>query len=197
MTPELRSIADRFILDAANLKYLATNLPPGALERRVEALDWTVRQAIGHFVVWQEAYDEIVPRMLTGNALPAAFRGDDFNANGAEETRGTPLPELLARMQSGLSRLLTMIDGMPDSPAGAPGRQATVDFLAHCASHVAEHAIDLVDTLPELRFDPMVLNWVLYADYSHDPRSFARQQALMADVREHFVDEDEEVEEDK
>ncbi len=56
MTPEIRAIADRFIMDTANLKYLASGVSKDALERPVEVLGWTVRQATcesgGAFIAW-------------------------------------------------------------------------------------------------------------------------------------------------
>ncbi|MEO9254155.1 MAG: DinB family protein [Tepidiformaceae bacterium] len=197
MTPEVRAIADRFILDTANVKYLAANLPEGALDRRVEGLDWSVRQAFGHFVVWLEGYVEALPAMIR-NELPAGeFDVASFNSNGAEQTANTPIPEMVARLDTALSQLLKLLTQMPKAAGDQPlGSGTLTDLLRHWSLHMSEHSIDLVDTLPELRFDPMILNWVLYVDYSNDPRRFERQEALMADVREHYVDDDEDEDDD-
>lgn len=192
MTPEVRAIADRFILDTANLKYVAANLPEGALDRRVEALNWTVRQMIGHFVVWQEGYVEVLPAMIRNEPPTAEFDLASFNANGAEQTANTPLPEMVARLDAALSQLLKLLTQMPKAAGDQPlGSGTLTDLLRYWSLHMSEHSIDLVDTLPELRFDPMILNWALYVDYSNDPRRFERQEALMADVRDHYVDDDE------
>lgn len=198
MTPEIRAIADRFIMDTANLKYLASGVSKDALERPVEVLGWTVRQAIGHLVVWQEAYVDVLPVLLRGDELDPNFDINDFNAEGAEQTRQTPLPELIGRLDLALVRLIALLEQLPAGLEEAPAGPARfIDLLRGWSLHLAEHGIDLVDALPELRFDPMILNWVLYVDYSDDSRRLGRQQALLADVRDHFVDEDEAFEEDE
>jgi hypothetical protein len=197
MTPEVRAIADRFILDTANLKYLASNLSESALERRVEPLGWTVRQAIGHFVAWQEGYIDVLPKMIRGEPLGEGFDVNAFNEQSAEGSAATPLPQLLTRLDSALAQLLKILTQMPKAAGEQPlGRGTLTDLLESWSLHITEHSIDLVDTLPEMRFDPMILNWVLYSDYSDDPRRFERQQLLMADVRDHYADEDGEEEDD-
>lgn len=199
MTPELRAIADRFIMDTANLKYLASGVPRGGLERPVEPLGWSVRQTIGHLVVWQEAYLDGLPALMRGDQLEPGFDIDAFNAKGAEQTTATPLPDLLARVDLALVRLLSLLESAPAGFEDARVGSARVgDLLRGWSTHLAEHSIDLVDALPELRFDPMILNWVLYADYGEDGRRLDRQQTLLADVRDHFVnDEDFEEAEDE
>jgi hypothetical protein len=197
MTPEVRAIADRFILDTANLKYLASNLNESELERRIEPLGWSVRQAIGHFVAWQEGYVDVLPKMIRAEPLGEEFDVDAFNAQGAQGSATTPLPELLARLDSALAQLLKILTQMPKAAGEQPlGRGTLTDLLESWSLHISEHSIDLVDTLPEMRFDPMILNWVLYSDYSDDPRRFERQQLLMADVRDHYAEEDGEEEDD-
>ena len=43
--------------------------------------------------------------------------------------------------------------------------------------------MNLDAALPERRFDLMVLNWLLHADFTGDPVAFARQQRLLAEAR--------------
>jgi uncharacterized damage-inducible protein DinB len=192
MTPEVRAVADRFIMDAANLKYLATRIPKGGLERPVEAVGWTVRQTIGHLVAWQERYARMIDDLLADTPTAAGFDSDEFNAAAAEQARSTPLPDLLGRLDLATARLLALFEGMPP---GTEDREVAghrlADLLRPWSEHIAEHGIDLLDALPEVRFDPMILNWILYAVYSGDARRLERQVSLMADVRERFGDDDE------
>lgn len=198
MTPAVRAAADRFILDAANLKYLASCIPKGGMDRSVEALGWTVRQVIGHLVASQERYGQTIALLLADDP-PAPGRGvEEFNAQVAEQTRSTPLPDLLGRLDLATARLLALCERIPSEPSDYKlDGLCLADALGPWSTHVAEHGIDLVDALPELRFDPMILNWILYADYSADECRFQRQLRLMADVRERFGDDDEQEDDDE
>jgi hypothetical protein len=64
------------------------------------------------------------------------------------------------------------------------------DVLNVWSKHIAHHGMDLVDAVEEVRFDPMVLNWILYADFSADPSRLSRQQHLLAEVRDRLADDD-------
>ena len=192
MTPEVRAVADRFILDAANLKYVASVIPMGGLDRPLVALGWTVRQTIGHVVASQERYSRTIADLLADAVATASFDVDEFNAGAAEQTRSTPLPDLLGRLDLATARLLALFEQMPSGVEEREvGGHSLADLLGPWSEHVAEHGIDVVDALPEVRYDPMILNWILYADYSGDERRFQCQVRLMADVREQFGDDDE------
>lgn len=192
MTPEVRAVADRFILDVANLKYLASCIPKGGLDRPVEALGWTVRQAIGHLGASQERYGRTIADLLADAAATASFDVDEFNAEVAEQTRSTPLPDLLGRLDLATARLLALFERMPPGVEDREvGGHSLADLLGPWSEHVAEHGIDVVGALPEVRLDPMILNWILYADYSGDERRFQCQASLMAEVRDHFGDDGE------
>lgn len=58
------------------------------------------------------------------------------------------------------------------------------DVVESCLGHFEEHGLDLADAEPALRRDPMILNWLLYADFQGQPELLERQERLAADVRE-------------
>jgi len=66
-------------------------------------------------------------------------------------------------------------------------RWPLVNALQASSRHLVAHGLDFADTLPELRHDPMVLNWLLYADYSENAERTARQEKLLAEVRDLYA----------
>jgi len=66
MIPAVRAVADRFILDTANVKYVAANLPAGSLERIVEETGWTIRQTLAHVAVSLENYANALKWLVEG-----------------------------------------------------------------------------------------------------------------------------------
>ena len=50
---------------------------------------------------------------------------------------------------------------------------------------------DIIDALPKLKRDAMVLNWVLYADFAAQPGPLERQKKLANEVREWLRAEEE------
>lgn len=186
MTPETRAAADRLILDVANVKYLAMTLGKGDLDRRCEATGWTMRQTIGHLAASLQVYGEALPRMAGGHeAAEERFDWDALNAETARRTAATPLPELLEALSGGRDGTIEALLALSEADLARP---VTADVplravIAAWMTHLSEHAIDFADTLPAARFDPMLLNWVLHADYSKSAARLERQQKLMAEVR--------------
>lgn len=193
MTPEIRAIADRFILDTANVKYLATVLPKGALARPTPAGDWTVRQVIGHIVAGLERHVEFSRLFLADGTFPDSFDPQEFNALSAAATRKTTLPVLLARLDAATGDMLSLLGTMPEDSASSQfGPVRLGDAFGIWSRHIAHHGMDLVDAVEELRVDPMVLNWILHADFAADPERLPRQQHLLAEVRDHLAKDAEE-----
>jgi len=188
MTPEIRAVADRFILDTANLKYLATALPRGGLEREVPDLEWSVRQLLGHLVASLERYGELSRAFLDAGDVPINLDPTEFNATTAAATRRITLPVLLARCDAAVGALLERLAAMPEEAADRPfGQTRFGDALDIWSKHVMHHGMDLVDAVEEFRLDPMVLNWILHADFSAEPARLARQQHLLAEIRDRFA----------
>jgi uncharacterized damage-inducible protein DinB len=194
MTPEIRAAADRFILDTANVKYVATHLPPGGLEREVQGFGWTVRQLLAHIASNHERYAVRLAGILAGEAPPATrdrAAGDRLNDQAARRARKTPSREIVRQLDESLVRIVASLDALPPDAAtrnlgGRPLPERVTDWSKHCA----EHGIDLIDALPELRFDPLMLNWLLYVDYTGDTAREARQNQLLEDLRERYDRED-------
>lgn len=201
-TAEARATADRLMFDTGNLKYLATQLPKGALERTVSGPGWTVRQVLAHLADAQQGYAEMLEWLQDGpRPEPSRFDPVTHNADIVAKHRETPLPQIISLFDSSIRRLVpafVVIDESASqlgaSPHGLP------DVLRVWARHAAGHAMEMLDVLPELRDDPMLLNWLLYEDFSEEPEHLASQQRLMEEVQDSYadrVDQDGREEEDR
>jgi hypothetical protein len=197
MLPEMRAAADRLIFDCATTHYVATTIGKRALDRRIERLGWTVRQLVGHLALSLEAYADALPRLTGGEASPEPFDWDAANAEMAVTTAKTPLPELLETLARGRDRCIDGFLALGETALAKPmaGGTTVGEVVRSWLPHFEEHALDFADAEPKLRRDPMVLNWILYADYAGRPDLLDRQGALMTEVREWLRDEDDEDEE--
>jgi hypothetical protein len=110
------------------------------------------------------------------------------NAETASRTATMPVPDLVALLDGSLVRNVAACERVDDTVASAMlvGRPL-LDVLAAMSRHLADHGLDFADTLPVLRHDPMVLNWLLYADYSDNAERTARQAKLLAEVRDMYA----------
>ena len=185
MLPAVRAIADRVVLDTANLKYIAAILPDDALQRRLPEGDWTVHDLFAHFAATEELHADISERFLAGGeGYPAGFQIDAFNAEAVAEAADASLAALIDRFEAARARLLAGYERLTASQLTASVRERTLrDALDGWSRHYARHAMDLLDVVPEIRFDTLVLNWVLHADLRGHP-SFERQRRLFEEVRE-------------
>lgn len=197
MTPEIRAAADRFILDTANVKYIATNLPPGGLEREVEGFGWSVRQLLAHVATNYERYAARLGGVVAGEPLSRDWdraTSDRLNNQAARRAKRTPSRQIVRQLDEALIRLVGLLAGLPPGAADADfGGRSLVERVTDWSKHCAEHGIDFIDALPELRFDPLMLNWLLYVDYTGDVEREARQRRLLEDVRERYAKEDAEL----
>ena len=190
--PEARAIADRFMYDTGNLKLLATQLPEGGLARTVPALEWTVRQVLAHLAAGQLGYAETLERMATG---ATAFTAEEFEQPriAVDQLVGAaplPLPKILDDFDSSLRRMVAQLNVLSEEALHLSVGDRTLLAILHAWSdHAAGHAIQLLGALPELRGDPMLLNWLLYQVFSGEPAQFALQQMLFAEVRERDANE--------
>lgn len=183
MTPEVRAAADRLILDSANLKYLAAVAPREALDRQVPGFDGSVRQMFGHVAARLDESGGVAEAFLDGRPVAADSHGESIAIGPADR----PLPDILGQLDLAVARILRLCEQIPEPALGQQidGRPF-VETLREWTSHCSEHAIDIVAAVPEVRLDPMILNWVLYIDYRADPMREERQQELLAWVREHL-----------
>lgn len=197
MTPELRAILDRFMVDWANVKYIATTLPKGGLEAEVPGLEWNVRQLFAHVAASLERYAELAEGFAKDGSHPVGFDPEAFNAETAEAAKRTPLPAILGRADRAINGLFETFAALPDDAGDRPYANLRFGDELHAWSlHCIEHGMDLADALPHTHDDPMVLNWILYADFDDDPARLARQQRLLEEVRERLAEQGEDWDED-
>ncbi|MBA4179318.1 MAG: hypothetical protein C0506_01905 [Anaerolinea sp.] len=201
-TPEARATADRFVFDTGNLKYLAMHLPKGALERTVPGAGWTVRQMLAHLAEAQEGYAEILEGLQQGVPPdPSRFDPTAHNAQVAARHHETPLPEIVNVFDVSVRRLVAALGCVDEAASRAKiGLFGLPDVLRAWSNHAAGHGMEMLDVLPELRDDPMLLNWLLYEDFSQEPEHLASQRRLMQEVQHSYAageDQDPREEEDE
>lgn len=188
MTPELRAILDRFMYEQATVIHMVTSLPPGGIDRVMPGPGWTVRQLVAHFADSQERHASTIERWLAGeSAAPGEFDIERINAMSADANAATPLPDLLTRLRKSLRTLIAAFENVPGAMVEArlDGGPAIEAFHAW-ERHYRDHAFDLLDVSPELKFDPLVLNWILYAEFE-DEEFCARQRELLDEVRKQYA----------
>ena len=201
MTPELRAIADRFIYEQATLKHIAALAPEDALNRNVPGQAWTVRQLLAHLATSLQNYDRIVRRWLAGEPPLEGWDPDHLNAATAEQYKAATVAQLFEVFGRGLNGLFASLSAIPDEKLPEPlGTSDALTTLRGFGDHAVGHAIALADALPEVRFDPLVLNWLLGAEFE-DEESQAWQRQLLAEAREYIASlpehEDEEDEDEE
>lgn len=197
-TPAARAIADRLMFDTGNLKYLAAVLPSGALERTALAAGWTVRQMLAHLADAQDGYAEILEGLRKGVAPgPARFDPTLHNAGVAVRNQSTRLPVIIEQFDSSLCRLVAELMLVDEAASRLRiGLYELPDVLRAWSNHAAGHGMEMLDALPELRDDHMLLNWLLYEDFSEDPVHLESQQRLLQEIRDRYGSDDEEDEDE-
>lgn len=183
MLPELHAAADRIVFDVANAKYAGAIAGKRGLERKAPGSEWTVRQALGHLAFALHRYADVIPAFAAGE--PAHFDPESDNVDDARRSAKLPLPDILDTMAAGRDRLIAVLETLDEAALDRPvrGDLRLRGVVAAFAGHAEHHAIDFADALPRARMDPVILNWVLHADYTGRPALFERQQKLAAEVR--------------
>lgn len=190
MTPELRALADRFIFEQATVKHIASLAPPDAFERTVHGGGWTVRQLFAHLAACLGDYQALIERLLRDEPPLGGWDRDASNRQTSKRFASASLDELLALFGSGLNGLIAAMAAIPDERLTEPlGPGDVLSCLQALGEHYLSHAIVLVDALPEVRFDPLVLNWLLSANFEEDDNDepTAWQQRLLADAEEYIA----------
>ncbi|MCE7927749.1 MAG: maleylpyruvate isomerase N-terminal domain-containing protein [Dehalococcoidia bacterium] len=188
MLARVHALADKLIYDVAMARYLAATLPKNGLERKIPG-GWTVRQLIGHLGDAQARYAAALANVLAGEPpFPGGFDPERQNSAAAPAFASARLPALLESLDQTRSSLLDLMGSFSPAQLEMPFSHglSLIEALGAWSGHIEGHALDVIDAVPELGRDPMVLNWVLYADYTADPGRLVRQQRLLEAVREHF-----------
>lgn len=199
MLPATRAAADKLIFDCANIAYIASLFDRKALERPVERLGWSVRQVFGHIALQLDWAADAVPKLLAADPNErGAVDWDALNAEFARKAEGMSLVEILETMARGRDRLIAQLLALSEADLNRKvlGETTLVDIIESWLPHMEEHALDLLDAEPALRRDPMVLGWILYADFPGRPDLNERVDQLYEEVREWAESESDEAEED-
>lgn len=190
MLVPLRTIADRFIFSNANLKYIAGNLPKGGLERVVEGSRWTVRQTIGHLAATQdEYYARVIGRWVRNEQPVRDPNREVHSANAETATRfaKTSLEEMIPLLDRSLAVIVESLEGVDEAKLeDVFASWSPLEGFEAWSHHIEQHAPELMDTLPEFKRDPMVLNWVLGIEYEGNEQGRQWQVRLASEVREMF-----------
>jgi hypothetical protein len=199
MLPAVRAVADRLTWEGGLVRYMLEALPEEVLDRPAPSLEgWTVRQAFAHLAVAEQLHADTLERFLAGEPpRPPGFDIDAFNAEtiaAQREADPQDIADQLAEARDHLFVLLERLDAGTLEQEMLPGR--TVEAaLARWAEHYSEHAWDIIEAVPELRFDPLLLNWLLRIDYTGHPslaeRLGDRQRQLLHDAREWVAHQEE------
>ena len=197
MTPELRAIADRFIYEQATLKHLTALAPEEALRRPVVGLEWDVAQLLGHLGSSLSGYAGLVRGWLLGEPVLDGVNPGEMDAGTAARFSGATRLDVTQALGQGLVDLFAALSAVPDERLSeAFGEETALETLRSFGEHCLGHAIALVDALPEVRMDPLVLNWLLDAEFE-DEASQAWQRALLAEAQEYIASHPDEDEEDE
>lgn len=189
MTPEVRAIADRFIYEQATLKHMLNLVQESAVVGPNGRNLSEVGSRFAHLACSLGAFAEAVARERSGTETSPDW---DLCAAAARSAEGQGLSSRadIARVfGEGLTSLFAELKRLPEDATSPP--EALGPMSAHCQSH----AIDLVDAIPEVRMDPLVLNWLLDLEFT-DEASREWQAALLAEAREYVANHPDADEED-
>lgn len=188
MSPLGDALCDRFIIEVAYVRFLSAMIPDLGLERIVPATGWTVRQTFNHIERSLHAYPEMFMRLLNGEAeRPDGFDPEAENAAQVAATGATPIDEIIAGLGSQRRRFLGVIEShdsellMP-----LPGDRTVAEVVAGWAHHSARHCLEMVESLPELHTDSLVLTWLLGSDLGTDPTTLEQKERLRQRALEAF-----------
>ena len=195
MTPELRAIADRLIYEQATLKHMVALAPEDAMRR--PAGGRTAGDTFGHLAAGMSACAAALERSLAGGGPLAVGDGCELANASTDPLPGATRLDVTRALGSGLVSLVAALGRVPDAHL-EPGADAVnaLDALRGFGEHATGHAIELIEALPEVRMDPLVLNWLLDAEFE-DEASQAWQRALLAEAQEYIASHPDEDEEDE
>lgn len=188
MLPEMRAAADKLVLDVANLRYIVSLLDRKDAARRTPG-GWPVHQVLGHIALSLGANAGAVDDLLKADSAAAVpGNGQGPNVERAVEAANMPLQQVMALLAVNRDRCIERYGRLREDELSRPvvGDSTLLQVMHSWLAHIEEHALDLADGLPQLRLDPMVLNWLLWADFAARPHLFARQQKLAQEARDRY-----------
>ncbi len=189
MDPALKAMADRLVMDVANLRVLADCLPNPGHERKVPSTGWTIRQTFFHIAFGLESEAAAVTRLAAGeDPVPAGWDPDAANAEAIADAGTTPIPELCERIAEGRDLLIAALATLTPNHLAVPFAGRDVEaVLADLSMHPAVHALQVTEALGEVRFDPFLLNWLGGCELpAGDDAALAMRDRLIREAREHY-----------
>lgn len=184
MDHRLRAVCDRFILDVANLRYLAACVPNPGSERKVPATGWTIRQTFFHIATATASYADMVAMHSAGEQAGSDEEPENArNARQVAETGSVPLDEILDRVAEGRDALLAALAATGGSqPAG----DDAVSLLQEWSLHASGHALEILEAMGTLRFDPFLLNWLAGCELPRGDDVARRRDQLIREAQAHY-----------
>lgn len=168
MIPAMRAAADRLTWEGALLAYIASLLPAKVQERPIKATGRTIRQAYADLLASDAAHNADLAAAI-GRPAPAAPPHD-----------GT-LAELVQRLAAARRARYLLFDLVGELEA--PNLLAIIEDRSGA---YAECAFTVIEALPEIEAEPLVVNWLALVDVEGDgrPHLAARKAAYISRVRE-------------
>ncbi len=197
MTPELRAAADRFIYEQATLKHMMALVPEGGFDRPVDGPATTVRALFGHLAGSLDAYAEAIKAWVADSDARHTTQACRLDEEEVQRFTSMPAVEIVDVFGAGLNALVASLASVPADRIDQPfGDAVFAEALTEWKEHNISHAIPLLRAVPEMRMDALVLNWLLYADFSDDD-SNAFQQELLAEAHAYVASLDDEEEDEE
>lgn len=186
MHPVVRAIADRLIWEGAVLELFAGLLPESADGRPAGDGEWTVRQLFAHMAIKERLHADNLERYLRGEVpRPPGFQVDAWNAETVAAARDMSFEDILSVLESERARLFAMFATLGEDDLERefiPGRPLLAAITAW-SGHYVEHGFDLIEAVPELNLEPIVVTWLARAELPPDSPLANRQQALVTVIR--------------
>lgn len=187
MIPPARAVADRLIWEGAILRFLAGILPPGAAERHIPGPGWNVQQLYAHLARQEQAHADRLEGFLGGQ--PVAPSKEEYELWQAETVRlglEYDLDHWLDAIELQRGRLYALLAQVEEARWAGPydSTRSVADVVQRWSGHYTEHAFDLVEVVPEVTLEPILVRWLLRLDLSGNPALQERQRAYARRARE-------------
>ncbi|HET7738063.1 MAG TPA: hypothetical protein VFK32_05765, partial [Tepidiformaceae bacterium] len=108
--------------------------------------------------------------------------------------RDMSFEDILSVLESERGRLFTMFAALGEADLErefVPGRPLLAAITAW-SGHYVEHGFDLIEAVPELNLEPIIVTWLARAELAVDSPLARRQDALIAAIRAELARLDEE-----
>lgn len=187
MDYRLRAVCDRFILDVANLRYLAACVPNPGSERKVPATGWTVRQTFFHMAMSVASYADAVAAFTSGEQSETAEEPEDIrNARWIAESGAVPLDEILDRLATSRDAFFAALVAAGGEQPSEDENEDAVSLLQEWSRHASGHALEILEAMGSLRFDPFLLNWLAGCDLPTGGDHVERRDRLIQDAQTYY-----------